>query len=150
MDTVEHLPHLNAHRFGSAEQVQKFIRGGRAVVTIQSERTGAHYTYRISRKEDDQPFFVGLLSGGQEFVYVGLLGEDAVRPTKKSRFTCDSQPVQALSYVMKHLNAGKMPPQTIVRHEGKCGVCNRPLTEPTSLDRGIGPDCWAKLGGDAE
>jgi len=30
-------------------------------------------------------------------------------------------------------------------HDGKCKVCNTPLTDPESLKRGIGPDCFAKL-----
>ena len=25
-----------------------------------------------------------------------------------------------------------------------CGMCGRPLRDPTSIERGIGPDCWAK------
>ena len=29
---------------------------------------------------------------------------------------------------------------------GRCSNCNRPLTVPTSLHRGLGPDCAAKLG----
>jgi hypothetical protein len=29
---------------------------------------------------------------------------------------------------------------------GKCGCCNRKLTDPTSLLRGIGPECWDNLG----
>lgn len=30
---------------------------------------------------------------------------------------------------------------------GKCYVCGRKLTDPNSKARGIGPDCWAALGG---
>ena len=29
----------------------------------------------------------------------------------------------------------------------RCLVCGRTLTDPDSIRRGIGPDCWAKLGG---
>lgn len=28
---------------------------------------------------------------------------------------------------------------------GKCGICGRPLTDPESVGRGIGPDCLGKL-----
>jgi hypothetical protein len=27
---------------------------------------------------------------------------------------------------------------------GRCKRCGRGLTDPTSVDRGIGPDCWQK------
>lgn len=29
---------------------------------------------------------------------------------------------------------------------GKCGICGRKLTVPESIERGIGPECWGKLG----
>jgi hypothetical protein len=32
---------------------------------------------------------------------------------------------------------------------GRCGCCSRVLTDPRSKLRGIGPDCWAGLGGAA-
>ena len=31
------------------------------------------------------------------------------------------------------------------QHTGRCGFCNRPLTDPESQRRGIGPDCWASI-----
>jgi hypothetical protein len=30
---------------------------------------------------------------------------------------------------------------------GRCGCCHRFLTDPRSKLRGIGPDCWAAMGG---
>jgi len=29
--------------------------------------------------------------------------------------------------------------------ETRCSVCGRRLTAPVSVDRGIGPVCWARL-----
>lgn len=29
---------------------------------------------------------------------------------------------------------------------GRCGVCNRRLTDDLSRARGIGPDCWTRVG----
>jgi len=26
-----------------------------------------------------------------------------------------------------------------------CGKCSRPLTDPKSVERGFGPDCWAAI-----
>jgi len=33
------------------------------------------------------------------------------------------------------------------RFTGRCGCCGRRLTDPASKLRGIGPDCWAAIGG---
>jgi hypothetical protein len=29
---------------------------------------------------------------------------------------------------------------------GNCAHCGRPLADPESVNRGVGPDCWARLG----
>ena len=34
-----------------------------------------------------------------------------------------------------------------VMSSGRCTICGRKLTEPESIDRGIGPECFAKMGG---
>lgn len=36
---------------------------------------------------------------------------------------------------------------TVAHRPVKCLNCGRPLTDPDSVKRGIGPECWAKLGG---
>lgn len=40
--------------------------------------------------------------------------------------------------------------ETIEGHElhlsKRCMICNRPLTTPESNERGIGPECWQKVG----
>ena len=134
--------------FQTAEQFSTFLKGGRAVFTLESLKTGAHYTYRVNQKDDASPFFVGLLAGPDntsDYVYVGLLRDGLCQTTKKSKLTCDSVPVKALNFVLQHVGAGRLPTDAVVRHEGRCGVCGRALTTPESLDRGIGPECWSKL-----
>jgi hypothetical protein len=39
----------------------------------------------------------------------------------------------------------ELHPQLIVHHENHCGRCGRTLTVPESVERGIGPDCLAKM-----
>jgi hypothetical protein len=33
--------------------------------------------------------------------------------------------------------------ETQLVREGRCKLCGRPLSDPDSLERGVGPDCWA-------
>jgi hypothetical protein len=72
----------------------------------------------------------------------------AVRLTGKSRYNDESVPVKVLRWAL-HLAAtgGSLPEGYAVHHEGKCGCCGRTLTVPESIKRGIGPECWAKMGG---
>lgn len=138
--------------FANAADAHRFIRGGRAIVTIRSKKSGEHRTYRVSRPAEDKPFFVGLLAGSDntsDYVYAGIMdpATGAMRTTAKSQFTCDSVPVRAWNYVAKHLAAGQLPADAEVMHEGRCCVCGRVLTVPESIERGIGPECYSKMGG---
>lgn len=137
--------------FNTAADAKRFIRGGRATLTIKSLKSGEHRTYRVSKKDDDSPYFVGLLSGPDntaDYSYVGVLADNgSVRLTSKSKLTCDSVPVRAWNYVARHLAEDKLPPDAEVMHEGRCAVCARALTVPESIERGIGPECWSKYSG---
>lgn len=142
--------------FASAHDAVRFIRAGHAIVTIASKKSGEHRTFRISRKEDQDggpaPYFIGLLTGPDNqasYTYAGILADDnRIRLTKASKLTCDSVPVRAWNYVAAHLAQGALPADAELMHEGACGACGRPLTTPESIQRGIGPICWAKLGGE--
>lgn len=137
--------------FATPTDIGTFIRAGRAIFTLKSEKTGQHYTYRISHNKDKPaPLFVALLTGpdnGNDYTYLGILGAHEVLITKASKMKCDSPPVKALGYVLRHVARGQLPPDCSVYHEGRCGVCARALTVPESIERGIGPECWGKIGG---
>lgn len=139
--------------FKSADEARTYLLAGHATVTVSSQRTGARYTYRVTRAKDEQGqpkdlWFVGLLSGPDneaDYAYVGAIN-GTFKLTRKSRMSADSTPVKAFAYLYGNLAAGRMPPEAEVRHEGHCGRCGRTLTVPESIDRGIGPECVHKMG----
>lgn len=127
--------------FQTVADALRFATAGDAVITLHSLKTDAHLTYRITESEDGKVRFVKLLTDGDRYVYVGLLGEGGLRLTRASRLTAGSRPVRAFNYFWENARAGRFAPDLDVRHEGRCGRCARPLTTPESLDRGIGPVC---------
>jgi|SRR5688572_3210975 len=142
-----------SHRFQTASDAENFILAGKAIVTLESEKTGAHYTYRINKADKGDFWFVNLLTGPDntsDYTYVGVLGGKAddrhLKLTGKSKFTPEAKPVVAFQYVWDRVFSGKLPAQAVIRHEGKCGCCGRALTVPASIDRGIGPECAKKIG----
>jgi hypothetical protein len=145
----------NSHRFADLETARAYALAGNATMTLESLKTGTHYTYRIRQatdKESGEPvrglYFVNLLTKGSadegNFVYVGLIREGKFTLTKNSGFAVGSGPVDAWSYFWA---VKALPPQLTVRHEGKCGRCGRTLTVPSSIDAGIGPECATKMEG---
>ena len=125
--------------------IKAFLGAGKATVTLQSQATDNHYTYRVIKK-DDVSLVLILTGGDQEFTYLGMIGNRGFTLTPKSRLNNGSVPVKAFRYFYDNvIGAGRLPSQLTVRHEGKCGRCGRPLTHPDSIDSGIGPECAKHL-----
>ena len=134
-----------------------FFLGGKATFTVQNNETGQHRTYKIRKPEPTAQFpnpawFVKVMTGTdneKSYSYIGKLDPQTggVTLTSASKFTEDSDTVKAARWVMgRVINGLQIPDQMDIRHSGKCGRCGRTLTTPESLDRGIGPECWCKMG----
>lgn len=140
------------HCFANARDARAYIMGGNATITVVSKKTGKYYTYKVKKPNgrDTGRRFVGLLSGPDnedDYTYLGLLENGAFRLTSKSKMTKDSIPVRVFRYAVENIcGSFKIPDDCEVWHEGSCAVCGRKLTVPESLERGIGPECAAKLG----
>lgn len=140
--------------FVDASTAVPFLVGGNAVVTFESRKTGARFTYRIRladpRPGDDRepPHFVAVLTGANnnsDYTYLGtIFGKKVYAHGKKSKIASDAPSAVAFAWAWKHLSAGRMPPQMTVWHEGRCGRCGRRLTTPESVATGFGPVCAGK------
>jgi hypothetical protein len=145
---------MHDHHLHTAHDVATFTLAGNATITLESEKTHHHFTYRVRRAEGTaKRWFVSLLNGPDNtanFVYVGLVdavtGQLAFRQTAKAKVSADAPSVRGFKYFWNAVSTERMPKDMIVRHEGKCGRCGRKLTVPESIDRGIGPECAGKLG----
>lgn len=130
---------------------KRFFSAGRAVFTVDNGK-GQHYTYRIGHSKPEQPLFVGLLTGPNneaDYTYMGIFNPETgeVRLTAKSKYTNDTQPVKVIRWAIKKVIEGQpLPEGYSVKHEGKCCCCGRALTDPLSIELGIGPICREKGG----
>jgi hypothetical protein len=142
----------NNAKFSDHQSALDFILGGNASFTLKSLRTGARYTYRARRSDDEKApvYFIALLTGPEnthdyEFigtVFPGDAGDTPVfRHGRKSRIGQDAPGVAAFRWAFAHLAAGDMHSQLEVWHEGRCGRCGRTLTVPESVASGFGPEC---------
>lgn len=133
-----------------------FIHAGKATFTVRSLKTGARYTYRVTRgkERENQPavYFVKLLTGpdnNTQYTYMGMLRGGQFKLTKASRYTAGALPVVGFSWVYERLTAGRSPSNVEIWHAGHCGRCGRQLTVPESVEAGYGPECIQLMGGDA-
>ena len=143
----------NAHAgFETAADALTFIKGGKAVFTLSSEKTDTHFTFKVSQKDTGEgeavnltPFFVSVLNGPdnwENYQYIGYIqadGESCLLAGAKGK--PDAPSFRSFSWAWAHLNRGNIPEQLTIQHEGKCCVCSRRLTTPESISSGIGPIC---------
>lgn len=139
---------LSAHVLKGAEAIREYCMGGNAIVTLTSP-TGVHYTYylRAPWHEDKDAFtsdvrFVYCLGTDSKWFYVGGLYDNGklFRSTKGSSISARSPAFKGAAYLVKMMNLDFETPM-IVQHEGCCARCGRRLTDPISIERGIGPKC---------
>ena len=139
----------------SAAQARDFLLTpktvkGSATFTISSAKTGTHFTYKVAGG-GEKPFFVKLLTGPDNtsnFSYLGTIFDDGTKLVAKKggSITPAAPSFKALNFTLAVIHSGgEFPPAFSFRHEGRCGMCGRKLTDPESIDRGIGPHCAGKV-----
>ena len=131
--------------------IYAFVTGGNATFTLVSLKTNTRYTFRVRRaKHDADMFFVSTLVGpnnDDDYAYLGYFiktpkGPGALRAGKKGN--ADDVRFRALRWFLIAVGTDVFPPLVEFWHEGRCGRCNRRLTDPASIAIGLGPECATK------
>lgn len=143
---------LSAHRLEGSKAIKDYCMGGNAIVTMTSP-SKVHYTYYIRApwQEDKNEFnsdvrFVYCLGNEGKWLYVGGLYKNGTlfRKTKNSTVDVKSPCYKGAEYLTKMMNHDFETPM-VVQHEGCCSRCGRRLTDPISIERGIGPTCFSLI-----
>lgn len=145
----------------------EFFLGGHATFTVSlgnkfqstHQECPDHYTYQITKKPSNAGgwiYFVSLLYGPQnthDFSYIGVLDSKLgkMHCSAKSAANEDSWPVKILNRVLARVWGGEhdkiFEAGWGLNHCDQCARCGRTLTTEESVSRGIGPECWKKMGG---
>jgi hypothetical protein len=140
-------------RLTSAAAASRFALAGKAILTLVSVKTTTRYTYRISANEDGTCHFVGVLTGPdnqRDYAYLGRISRGVYwhgrKVPKAGDIAKDAPSNIAFDWAWRKLARGLLPDQLEVWHESSCGRCGRPLTVPSSIHQGFGPDCAEKMG----
>jgi hypothetical protein len=136
---------VHGNRFTDAATARHFILAGNARLTLRSNKTGHHYTFRVRQSNDKQVWFVGILSDGDNehgYVPLGIICRDQrFKLLRKTTFRENSPSFVAFRWAWSHLSVNSLPETVQVWHEGRCGRCGRALTHPESIESGFGPEC---------
>lgn len=143
---------MQVHNFETLQAAKAYALAGNATITLESRRTGAHFTYKVKQAKDQQTgepapetYFVSLLTGPDnqsDYNYLGIIRRGEFALTKASRAGKEAASVKAFTFF---LHSTELHPELVVHHEGRCGRCGRTLTVPESISAGIGPECAGKM-----
>ena len=145
-----------AHQLREAGIIKRFVYAGNSKFTLVSKKTGIRFTFRIRKKADQDFWFVSLLNGPDNennFAYIGYIhslrdgGRILRHGGAKSRAGFESPSWKAFQWFWNVLDGerGDLLERLEFWHEGKCGRCSRPLTVPSSILSGFGPECQKYL-----
>lgn len=130
------------------EDALKFMLAGYASFTFRSQKTGTRYTYKIIKGTRKGTFMCMLLVGPTNYRTFGWIHSQLVGYTFELTPTyadMKAPSVQAFNWVFKRLVEKRNINFLEIWHEGRCGKCGRPLTDPESIKSGIGPYCASKM-----
>lgn len=147
--TGKHFPKLS----------KEFLLAGRAVFTVNNDK-GEHYTYKVRGKdgeykgEKQRTFFLSVKKDSLQsrfgYVYIGIVNPDkgTIKCTTKSHFMPGQREYDVAAWASQCVIQKKLIPDNYqIQHAGRCGRCAKLLTDPQSIERGIGPDCWKVMHG---
>jgi Family of unknown function (DUF6011) len=140
----------HTHKFPTLADAKAYTIAGNATITLQSAKTGVHFTFKVRAAKDGDLHFVSLLSGQDnenDYQYLGIIRDGRFARTAKSRISADAPSFKAFNWFWNIQHNGDQG-NLIVLRPNKCGRCARTLTHPESVISGIGPECQSKMGGD--
>jgi|SRR6056297_1636307 len=139
------------HLITDAAVALEFALGGNARFTLVSQKSGTRYTYRLRRPDPIKPIFVQLLTGPnntEDYTYLGFMpgGQEQTGWVNAGRKGNPAHPAfKAIHWALAKIAKGDMPEGLEFWHEGRCARCARVLTDPASIERGLGPECAGKV-----
>lgn len=130
--------------------------GGKALFTVSNGR-GTHLTFKLRMKEGEyrghatKTYFLSVKTSDSAYgySYVGIVNpaDGLIKTTAKSKFLPETLTYKVANWAVQAVVRGKLIPERAeIAHAGKCGRCAKKLTDPLSIKRGIGPDCWEMMG----
>ena len=134
-----------------------YIRGGRCRFTVVSQKSGTRMTFKVKKAKTDPTktwqkaaWFVWSLGGildSSTLTYLGMIDEGGnFKATAKTRpETITGVHYKTFDWLVRHLNVPTPKLEQVeFWHSGRCAMCGRKLTVPSSVSFGFGPECSTK------
>ena len=125
------------------DKVLPFLKSGRATFTLKSLRTNKHYTFKMVKNKPKpdmkipKPYSLYILTG-EDYKWCCNFN-DFLQPNGG---WYDSPALKGFCWFLRTLiEKPHNLDQLELWHMGRCGRCGKELTDPESIQRGLGPIC---------
>ena len=140
--------------------IKKMVSGNRSQFVVQSKQTGKHHVYRVTKPRNTvnggSIRFVSVkdVTGDSRFSYkyLGFIvsenGKDKLVRAGKVKVATSDPRSEGFRFVFENAINGMAA--TVLRsanlyHTGRCFCCGKKLTDPESINLGIGPICRSRV-----
>lgn len=125
----------------------RFMFGGNCTFTIQTGST--HYSYKIYRKrtDDGAKIWQLYLKKSGKGIYCGFFKVVGNKLTFKNNTKYNIPENDPAIITLLNTIKNRNTTDNVICHAGRCAHCGRLLTDPVSIQRGFGPDCWKVIQG---
>lgn len=138
---------MTGHRIDNRANAASYVFGGKAKVTVVGR--ASRFTFRVTKAKEGSKWegciFIEVLSGPDnenDFQRLGMIRSKGGFVPVKGGVSADATSFKAFKWLVEHgLQSNEAFAQCEVWHHGKCSACGRSLTDPASIERGLGPIC---------
>lgn len=117
------------------------ITAGNALLTFLSIATGKHFTFHFTEHKDNQGTYYSVRHSNK---IIGHIKDMAFHFYPRTKVISPEQ--EAMAWIWKHvIHEPSLSKHLQVYHNGRCAKCGRKLTTPESINRGLGPECFASI-----
>ena len=135
----------------------RMLSAGRLTVTFRSP-SGTHITLtaKCRAPNDATGKWEGSTLAAAKVIFIEVpnpegWNDKVGKVTRSKGFTPDPNTDEARAYcarmLLRYVAGESLPPSLEVHEEERCGKCGRQLTDPVSIERGIGPECYGAATG---
>ena len=124
----------------------RFMFGGNCTFTVVDDTVKEHFSYRIRKKktDDGSKIYHACIISANKSIYFGyfkVVGNKLIFKHSKKYDIPENDPrIIELLTIIKTRHS--LNDSIHICHNDRCACCGRMLTDPKSMERGFGPECW--------